>query len=171
MLSEIVCEGTNSTSNSIAILAAARGADNIIIINVPGRGFHVITPMSTPATSNTVVQELLIAPQVQAAFRLFEAQADRITAEQIEISAIAAPPFGEQRRAERFLGTIIDAGDESRRIVEAAQNGDHRMGEIAADSHPLLERFERRRPDCRRAYAELDLSTHPSANGIDLREV
>ena len=75
--------------------------------------------MSTPATSNTVVQELLIAPQVQAAFRLFESQADRITAEQIEISAIAAPPFGEQRRAEYFRSKLSESGLVQAEIDEA----------------------------------------------------
>jgi acetylornithine deacetylase/succinyl-diaminopimelate desuccinylase-like protein len=66
--------------------------------------------MSTPATANTLVQELLSAPQVQAACRLFKAQADQITEEQIGISAIAAPPFGEQQRAEYFRSKLSESG-------------------------------------------------------------
>jgi len=75
--------------------------------------------MSTPATSNSVVQELLTSPQVQAAFRLFESQAERITEEQIEISAIAAPPFGEQHRAEHLRRKFSESGLEQTEIDEA----------------------------------------------------
>ena len=66
--------------------------------------------MSTPATSNTVVQDLLAAPQVQSAFRLFESQAEKITDEQIEICAIPAPPFGEQPRAEYLQRKLTESG-------------------------------------------------------------
>lgn len=75
--------------------------------------------MSTAATSNTAVQELLSAPQVQAAFRFFESQADKITEEQIEISAIAAPPFGEQQRAEYFRNKLSASGLVEANIDEA----------------------------------------------------
>ena len=66
--------------------------------------------MSSPATSNSVVHDLLAAPQVQSAFRLFESQAMRITEEQIEICAIAAPPFGEKLRAEYLRKKFSESG-------------------------------------------------------------
>ncbi len=75
--------------------------------------------MSTPATSNSVVQELLTAPQVQAAFRLFESEAEQITEEQIEICAIAAPPFGEQLRAEHLRRKLSECGLARTEIDEA----------------------------------------------------
>ncbi len=75
--------------------------------------------MSTPATSNSVVQDLLAAPQVQSAFRLFESQAERITEEQIEICAIAAPPFGEQLRAEHLRNKFSESGLAETEIDEA----------------------------------------------------
>ncbi len=75
--------------------------------------------MSTPATANTLVQDLLTAPQVQEAFRLFETQADQITEEQIRISAIAAPPFGERQRAEYFRSKLSESGLVAAEIDEA----------------------------------------------------
>ena len=75
--------------------------------------------MSTPATSNTVVQDLLAAPQVQAAFRLFESQAEKITDEQIGICAIPAPPFGEQQRAEYLQRKLSESGLVQTEIDEA----------------------------------------------------
>ena len=62
------------------------------------------------ASSITVIQELLGTPSVKAAFELFEAQADKITAEQIDICSIAAPPFGEQARAEYLLRKFGECG-------------------------------------------------------------
>ena len=96
---------------------AARGADNIIIINVPGAFCHYSNEHAgnfKHCSSGTADRT-----QVQAAFRLFEAQADRITAEQIEISAIAAPPFGEQRRAEYFRHKLSESGLIQAEIDEA----------------------------------------------------
>ena len=75
--------------------------------------------MSTPATSNSVVQDLLTAAPVQAAFRLFESEAEKITEEQIEICAIAAPPFGEQARAEYFQRKLSECGLTQTEIDEA----------------------------------------------------
>ena len=75
--------------------------------------------MSTPATSNSVVQDLLAAPKVHAAFRLFESQAQQITEEQIEICAIAAPPFGEQLRAEYLRRKLSESGLVGTEIDEA----------------------------------------------------
>jgi acetylornithine deacetylase/succinyl-diaminopimelate desuccinylase-like protein len=66
--------------------------------------------MIMPATSIKGIQELLAEPQVQAAFQLFESQADQITAEQIEICSIAAPPFGEHVRAAHLLGKFKECG-------------------------------------------------------------
>ena len=75
--------------------------------------------MSTPATSKSLVQDLLTTPQVQAAFLLFESQAEKITEEQIEICAIAAPPFGEQRRAEHLRQKLNESGLAQTEIDEA----------------------------------------------------
>ena len=75
--------------------------------------------MSTAATSNSLVQNLLIAPQVQAAFRLFESEAEKITEEQIAICAIAAPPFGEQSRAEYLRRKLNECGLTETEIDEA----------------------------------------------------
>lgn len=62
------------------------------------------------ATSSTVVQELLGSHHVQAAFQFFEAEAQWITQEQIEISSIAAPPFGEQERAKYLQKKLAECG-------------------------------------------------------------
>lgn len=62
------------------------------------------------ASSITVIQELLSTPSVKAAFEFFESQADKITEEQIEICSIAAPPFGEQARAEYLLRKFGESG-------------------------------------------------------------
>ena len=74
--------------------------------------------MSLPATSITGIQELLGAREVQAAFQFFESQADQITEEQIEICSIAAPPFGEQARAEFLRRKFSECGLTSPEIDE-----------------------------------------------------
>lgn len=56
------------------------------------------------------IDNLLAAPRVQAAFRYFETRADELTAEQIEITAIAAPPFGEHERAEYLRRRLTETG-------------------------------------------------------------
>ncbi|HKR60863.1 MAG TPA: M20/M25/M40 family metallo-hydrolase, partial [Pyrinomonadaceae bacterium] len=75
--------------------------------------------MTTPARSVTIVEELVATPEVQAAFQSFAAEADRITAEQIAICSIAAPPFGEQERAEYFLSKLAECGLSNSEIDEA----------------------------------------------------
>ena len=71
------------------------------------------------ATSNTIIQELLNAPQVKAAFQYFETEAESITAEQIAICSVAAPPFGEQERAKYLQQKFIDCGLVQAEIDEA----------------------------------------------------
>jgi len=46
------------------------------------------------------IRHLVTAPEVEQAFRFFEANADAITAEHIRICSIPATPFAEQERAE-----------------------------------------------------------------------
>lgn len=56
------------------------------------------------------IQVLLDSPLVQAAFQLFESTAAEITEEQISICSVAAPPFGEQERAEYLRRKLVDIG-------------------------------------------------------------
>jgi tripeptide aminopeptidase len=56
---------------------------------------------SVQATSRAVdVNELLNSPELQRAFEFIDSQLEEITAEQIRICSIPAPPFGEKERAE-----------------------------------------------------------------------
>jgi acetylornithine deacetylase/succinyl-diaminopimelate desuccinylase-like protein len=59
------------------------------------------------------LEELFEAPQVQAAFRFFEAKSEAITKEHIAITSIPAPPFEERKRAEYLLTRFQEAGLES----------------------------------------------------------
>jgi tripeptide aminopeptidase len=70
----------------------------------------LIASANMKASSITVIQELSATPSVKAAFEIFESQAEKITAEQIEICSIAAPPFGEQARAEYLLRKFGESG-------------------------------------------------------------
>jgi hypothetical protein len=45
--------------------------------------------------STRKIEQLLAAPQIQTAFRFFEANAETITKEHIAICSIPAPPFEE----------------------------------------------------------------------------
>lgn len=63
-----------------------------------------------PVTSITAIQELLDSPAVRAALEFFESHAEEITAEQIGICSIPAPPFGEAERAEYFRRKLVDGG-------------------------------------------------------------
>ena len=54
------------------------------------------------------IQELFDLAEVQAAFQFFETQADEMTAEQISICSVPAPPFSEAERAEYFRQKLID---------------------------------------------------------------
>src|SRR5215813_8161158 len=60
--------------------------------------------MSTTLTSVSItsVEELLAEPRVQTAFEFFQKNAVSITKEQIALTCIPAPPFGEQERSEYF---------------------------------------------------------------------
>lgn len=73
------------------------------------------------ASSISVVQEFLVRPAVKAAFEFFESQAEKITEEQIEICSIAAPPFGEQARAEYLLRKFGECGLEHA-VLDSAGN-------------------------------------------------
>jgi hypothetical protein len=56
------------------------------------------------------MEELLGFSEVQEAFQFFESQADQITAEQINLCSVPAPPFGEAARAEYFRQKLNEAG-------------------------------------------------------------
>ena len=56
------------------------------------------------------MKDLLAFSEVQEAFQFFETQADEITAEQIDLCSVPAPPFGEAERAEYFRQKLIEAG-------------------------------------------------------------
>ena len=63
-----------------------------------------------PVTSITAIQELLGSPAVRAAFQFFESHAEEITAEQISICSIPAPPFGEAERGEYLRRKLVGSG-------------------------------------------------------------
>jgi acetylornithine deacetylase/succinyl-diaminopimelate desuccinylase-like protein len=56
------------------------------------------------------VRQLISSAEVSAAFRLFEKNAEAITAEQIRICSIPATPFGERERAEYLSKKFIELG-------------------------------------------------------------
>lgn len=64
------------------------------------------------------IRRLLENQKVRRAADFFAQNAERITAEQIEITKIPAPPFGEAKRAEFFKQKFIDAGLTDARIDE-----------------------------------------------------
>jgi tripeptide aminopeptidase len=64
-----------------------------------------MTPELTVSPAKSI-DELLAAPGVKRAFEFFESQAAEITAEQIRICSIPAPPFGETERAAHLLATF-----------------------------------------------------------------
>jgi tripeptide aminopeptidase len=62
------------------------------------------------------MEELLAAPEVQAAFQFFETNADAITNEQIAVSSVPAPPFAEDQRAEYLCRKFQQLGLEDAAI-------------------------------------------------------
>src|SRR4030081_1660632 len=57
-----------------------------------------MTPALTLSPAKSI-EELCASPEVKRAFEFFEMQAAVITAEQIQICSVPAPPFGEDERA------------------------------------------------------------------------
>ena len=68
----------------------------------------MVTLLTSPATK--IVEELLAAENVQRAFREFDAYANELTQEQIDICSIPAPPFLESKRAEYLRGRLSEIG-------------------------------------------------------------
>lgn len=68
-----------------------------------------MTPALTQSPAKSI-DELLNSSGVRRAFEFFERQATEITAEQIRICAIPAPPFGEAERAAHLLDTFMRDG-------------------------------------------------------------
>jgi tripeptide aminopeptidase len=67
--------------------------------------------MSTLITSPAqTINELLATAAVRSAFQFFEANAETITAQQIAISSIPAPPFSERERAEYLAAKFQQLG-------------------------------------------------------------
>src|SRR4029079_6564149 len=67
-----------------------------------------------PTVSDQEIESLLDTVCVQRAFEFFESRADAITAEQIQIHSVAAPPLGEFQRAEYLRHKFFALG-----LVEA----------------------------------------------------
>ncbi len=63
-----------------------------------------------PAVSGSTIQTLLKTDKIRLAFSFFADSAAEITARQLEICRIPAPPFGEQKRAQYFLQKFIELG-------------------------------------------------------------
>lgn len=68
--------------------------------------------MSAPlsASLDPLVEALLESPQVQRAFSFFDVHDEEITAAQLRINSIPAPPFGEKMRAEYLLQKFSELG-------------------------------------------------------------
>lgn len=81
------------------------------------------------------IQELFGLAEVRTAFQFFEAQADEITAEQISICSVPAPPFCESERAEYFRQKLIDSGLSD---VEIDEEGNCIALRQGRSSSPLL---------------------------------
>jgi hypothetical protein len=64
-----------------------------------------MTPALTVAGAKSI-DELLVSSRVMCAFQFFEEQAAEITADQIRICSIPAPPFGEAERAAHLFETF-----------------------------------------------------------------
>ena len=109
---EVVCGAINSTGNPISILAAERDADNIIAPFDAANDFerHRPTDKRMSEAKTISMEDLLGFSEVQEAFQFFESQADEITAEQINLCSVPAPPFGEAKRAEYFRQNLIQVG-------------------------------------------------------------
>ena len=65
---------------------------------------------SAQAQTNSDVRSLVNRPEIQAAFNFIDSQVDKITAEQIDICEIPAPPFRERERALYFERRFIELG-------------------------------------------------------------
>ena len=76
-----------------------------------------MTPALTVSPAKSI-DELLASPGVKRAFEFFETQAAEITAEQIRICSIPAPPFGEAERAAHLLETFKRDGVTDVRLDE-----------------------------------------------------
>lgn len=86
-------------------------------------------------SASEIVEELLRNDGVQQAFRTFESDHEAITAEQIDICSIPAPPFGERKRADYLCKRFRDLGLADAHIDEEGNCIAYRAGE--SDS-PLL---------------------------------
>lgn len=64
------------------------------------------------------IAEMLASPSVQSAFSFFDSHAEEITAEQIRICSIPAPPFDEKIRASYLRERFSEIGLEDARIDE-----------------------------------------------------
>ena len=72
-----------------------------------------------PAVSGSTIQTLLKTDEIRLAFSFFADHAAQITARQIEICQIPAPPFKEQKRAQYFLEKFIELGLKEAKIDSA----------------------------------------------------
>ena len=75
-----------------------------------------MSSLTTPGSRT--IDELLAAPQVQAAFQFFETNAEAINNEHIAISSIPAPPFQEHERADYLCRRFQQLGLENALVDE-----------------------------------------------------
>ena len=87
------------------------------------------------AKQNRVSHKILKDEKVTAAFDFFERDAARITAQQIEICRIPAPPFGEAARADFLRRKFVEFGYKNARLD---REGNCLALYEGADQHPLL---------------------------------
>lgn len=59
------------------------------------------------------IQQLLNNPQIQKAYELIRKQEEQTLAEHILLTEIEAPPFGEEKRAEKFSDMLTEIGVDS----------------------------------------------------------
>ena len=81
------------------------------------------------------VGELLRSPDLQRAFQFIDSHLEEITEEQIRISSIPAPPFGEKERADYLRQRFIELGLPNAKLDEEGNCVALRKGRSAA---PLL---------------------------------
>lgn len=65
-----------------------------------------------------IIEDLLEAHSVQAAFQFFETNSESITEEHIRVCTIPAPPFGEKQRADHVCQTLFEIGLSESQIDE-----------------------------------------------------
>ncbi len=111
--------------------------------------------LATP-TADHIIEELLSAPDLQRAFRMLEERAAEITAEQIRICSIPAPPFAESERAAYLCDRFRQLGLKDTHIDEegnclSLRSGRSQSPTLAVSAH--LDTVFPAGTDCETRYA------------------